>query len=182
MYKNHDLSLVQQAMGAAFDRLPAAVQRFHRLTGRHTLHGWVETAAPASWLAKGLAWCTGTPQVASSGAIRFELDARSDVETWTRHFPAQSMTSQMRWQAGHVVEQLGAARLAFLLCVDGEHLEMRLQRMHFFGIPCPAWLRPVVIARESGGGNQLQFEVQAWLPWVGLVARYHGHLTVEEST
>ncbi len=174
--------MVQKAMGPVFDQLPAAAQRFHRLNGRHTLHGWVETAAPDSWPAKFLAWCTGTPQAASRGAIRFELDARSDVETWTRHFPSQSMTSQMRLHAGHVVASLGAARLTFLLLLDGGHLEMRLQRMHFCGIPCPAWLRPRLIARESGVDDQLHFHVQAALPWVGVVALYKGHLNLQAAT
>ncbi|MFZ4285624.1 DUF4166 domain-containing protein [Variovorax sp. HJSM1_2] len=181
MPKNQQRSLVQQAMGPAFEQLPAAVQRFHRLNGQHTLHGWVETAAPASWIAKFLAWCTGTPQVASRGAIRFELDARPDVETWTRHFPGRSMSSQMRLQPGRVVEYLGAACLTSLLQRAQDHLALRLQRMHFCGIPCPAWLRPSLITRESGSHGQLHFEEQAALPWVGVVARYRGHLNLGQA-
>ena len=88
-----DGTLYQNAMGAAFDELPSAVRRFHLLAGRHELHGWVETEAPRSLLARALAWCLGTPLTASAGPIRFELDASPLRETWTRHFPSQSMRS-----------------------------------------------------------------------------------------
>ena len=46
------LSLYEHLMGCQFARLPAAVQRFHRLSGPHLLHGWVETHAPATLLAR----------------------------------------------------------------------------------------------------------------------------------
>ena len=60
-------------LGGRYAQLPAAVQRFHRLAGRTVLHGWVETQAPASALARVLAYGLGSPQRAGSGAIRFEI-------------------------------------------------------------------------------------------------------------
>src|SRR5690606_15101690 len=104
-------SLYEQVMGANFARLPAAVQRFHRLAGRRSLEGWVETRAPSNLLARLLAFCLGSPQKSVRGRIRFELDAQPDVEFWVRHFPAKTMMSRLVRVEERVEEQLGASRL-----------------------------------------------------------------------
>lgn len=173
--------MVERAMGPAFHRLDAAVQRFHRLAGRHELHGWVETAAPGSAAARLLAWCLGTPRQSVQGPIRFELHARADGETWTRHFPGKRMRSRFCLHAGVLVEELGAARLHFELNEREGMLAMRLMRLRFLGLRCPSWLMPRVIAQETGKGDRLEFKVSAVVPLVGLVALYHGHLLVPSS-
>ena len=173
--------MYEQVLGANYGNLPSAAQRFHRLTGRTVFHGWVETHAPVSVLARVLAYCLGTPRIASSGPLRFELEAGPDMESWTRHFPAQTMTSQMRLVGGQVEERLGTARLTFnLAAVDGT-LKMELARMRFLGVPCPKWLMPRVVAEESGAEDQLHFRVVAALPIVGVVASYQGHLDLNSQ-
>lgn len=177
--------LFERVLGAGYGRLARPVQRFHRLTGRHVLHGWVETDAPATWLARGLAWCVGTPRRAVRGALRFELDVRPHGESWTRVFPSQAMQSQMTRDGGLVVEKLGPARLWFELSENRGQLEMRLVRMRFAGVHCPGWLLPQVTALEWGGGavapglppvDALHFHIQAALPLAGVVTCYRGHL------
>lgn len=170
--------MYERLMGDNYARLPAAVQRFHRLTGHRVLHGWVETHAPASALARILAFCLGAPRSTSSGPLRFELDADPDAESWIRHFPTRTMTSRLRLVAGQVEEQLGAARLTFDLTAADGTLKMQLTRMRFLGVPCPQWLMPHVVAEEAGSDEQLHFRVAAALPLVGVVASYRGHLNV----
>jgi len=174
-------SMYERAMGESFHRLPSAVRRFHKLAGMHELHGWVETVAPSTLAASLLARCIGTPLGATSGPIRFELDATSEAETWTRHFPAQRMISRLRLDARKIIEQLGAARLTFELCEAGGRLEMRLQGLHFLGVPCPRWLLPRIIARETGQGDKLHFHVRASLPVIGVVSSYRGHLCISKT-
>ncbi|WP_353506172.1 DUF4166 domain-containing protein [Variovorax brevis] len=143
------------------------------------LHGWVDTDAPSTFAARLLALCLGTPRRAtSSGPIRFELHAAPEVETWTRHFSGQRMTSRIRLDARQVVEQLGAARLTFNLCETGGQLEMRSIGLHFLGVRCPRWLLPRVVAEETGQSDRLHFRVRASLPAIGTVASYRGHLTI----
>lgn len=169
-------------MGPAFQRLAPALARFHSLSGTHHLQGHVQVDAPANWAARLLALALGAPQRAVQGAITFELDARADAEVWTRCFPAQTMQSTLREVAGgavgQVVEHLGAARLTFALHEVEGRLVMHLQQLHFCGVACPAWLRPQVVAEETGAGNALHFNVQATVPWVGRVVSYQGHLVV----
>ena len=40
---NQSLSLYESVLGSSYDRLPPAVSRFHRLVGRQSLTGWVQT-------------------------------------------------------------------------------------------------------------------------------------------
>lgn len=171
-------SMYEQVMGESFARLPPALQRFHTLAGSHRLHGWVDTDAPSTAAARLLALCLGTPREATSGPIRFQLDATPTAETWTRHFPSQTMTSHMRLDARRIVEQLGAARLTFALCEAEGRLQMRLIGLRFLGVPCPRWLIPRIVAEETGDADRLHFHVQASVPLVGTVASYRGHLDI----
>lgn len=175
-------SLFESAMGERFAGLAPVLQRFHRLSGRHVLEGVVETDPPATASGRALAWCLGTPRSAATGRIRFELDAGPAVETWTRHFPARTMRSRMGLGDGRIVERMGPARLTFALdAVDGR-LRMRLERMRFAGIPCPAWLRPRLLAEETGQGDRLHFHIEAAVPLIGRVVGYRGWLRVPETT
>lgn len=171
-------SMFEQVMGADFSKLGGAVQRFHRLAGCHVLQGWVETRAPRSLLAKLLAVSLGSPMRSSQGSMRFELRAGPDCETWTRFFPKQVMRSTLRRREREIVESLGAARLTFALAANEQRLVMRLLRLHFLGLRCPAWLAPRILAEETGSGDQLQFQIEAAIPWVGIVASYRGHLVL----
>lgn len=175
------LSMYERVMGGEYARLPAAVQRFHRLQGRQVLQGWAHIDPPSSVWAAWLARCLGSPRQGSQGPIRFELNAGADAEVWTRFFPAHTMRSELRAVAGQVVETLGPARLAFALRATDEGLTMALCSLRFCGLPCPAWLMPVVVAQEHGEGTQLHFKVSATLPGLGTVARYSGHLIVNET-
>lgn len=168
--------MYEQVLGRDYARLPVAVQRFHRLAGHAELRGWVEIGAPASGLARFLAFCLGAPRSAGAGSLRFELDARPTTETWTRHFPTRTMRSRLQLVAGQVVERLGAARLSFRLSASEQQLSMTLVGMHFLGITCPRWLVPRVVAEETGTDDRFYFRVTAAVPVVGMVASYRGHL------
>jgi hypothetical protein len=165
-------------MGDAFLRLCEPVRQFHSHAGKSTFSGTVEIDAPVSRLAWLLAVCVGSPLQAVNGPLKFELDAHRDMETWTRHFPFKSMTSQMVRQGDRVIETLGAARLSFSLHEREGGLEMRLERMHFWGIPCPRWLMPVIEATETGCDGALHFHVTATVPLIGMVTSYRGKLGV----
>jgi hypothetical protein len=170
------LSLYETVLGARYAQLAPAVQTFHRMTGAVTLHGEVETDPPASRLARGLAWCIRTPRTSTRGPIRVTLDAAAMKETWTRHFPRYTMRSTLSLHEGRITERLGAARLFFALEAEHGVLRMRLEGLRFLGVPCPAWLRPAVLAEESGKGDRFHFNVRASVPLLGVVAAYRGYL------
>lgn len=173
--------MYETAMGQHFGRLARSVQDFHRLAGKHVLHGQVEIHAPQSMPAKLIARLLGTPLVSNAGPIKFELDARPLAETWTRYFPARVMTSHLQLLDGHLVEKLGAASLTFALHEREGHLTMQLCRLQFLGIACPQWLMPIVTAEETGADDRFNFHVRAVVPWVGVVASYRGYLSLADT-
>jgi hypothetical protein len=177
-----DVSLFRGVLGPRFDELAPALRRFHALAGPHVLCGVVETDPPASTLGRALAWCVGSPRRTTTGPLRFELDAAPGIETWIRHFPGRTMRSRLLLADGQVEERLGAARLVFALEVDGGRLRMRLLRLRFLGLTCPAWLRPRVVALETGEGDRLHFHIEAHVPMLGQVVGYRGWLAVPAST
>jgi hypothetical protein len=170
------VSLYQQVLGAQFVLLPKPLQQFHALQGRHVLSGWVEVGAPASFAARVLARCLGAPLNAQRGPIRFELESGSASEHWVRHFPGKTMESRLTLVAGDIVERLGAARLSFALNARSGKLVMQLVRLHFWGVPCPRWLLPAIVAEETATAGRLHFRVEASLPMIGVVTSYRGHL------
>jgi len=176
------LTLFETVMGARFAGLAPTLQRFHRLSGSHVLEGVVETWPPDTAVGRALAWCLGSPRRAATGTIRFELQAAPTVETWTRHFPARTMRSRLALVDGRVVERMGLARLTFALDEADGQLRMRLERMSFGGIPCPAWLRPRLVAEETGEGDCLHFHIEAAVIFIGRVVGYRGWLRVPDST
>jgi hypothetical protein len=174
-------SMYRSVMGNAFNRLATSVQQFHSFEGRHEFQGEVQVAEPASVLAKLLAIFLGAPLKASQGPIHFELLAAPTTETWTRFFPGKAMRSTLTKSGNRITERLGASSLTFeLMEVEGA-LEMRLDKLHFLGIPCPRWLAPKVTARETGGVNTLNFHIQASVPFIGLVASYTGYLNIPQE-
>ncbi|MEQ1516260.1 MAG: DUF4166 domain-containing protein [Usitatibacteraceae bacterium] len=174
----YELSMYESAMGESFTRLAPQLQQFHRLRGDHELHGRVEVLAPGSMLAKLLARFLGTPLHANEGPIRFELDAQPSRESWTRHFPSNVMTSHLHLDSSTLVQKLGAARLIFVLSANDGNLHMHLRELKFFGVPCPRWLMPAVVAEETGGEDRLYFHVRADVRHIGLVAGYRGYLSL----
>ncbi len=174
-------SLMQQAMGESFSALHPALQHFHTLAGTHLLHGEATTLAAETPLARLLARCVGAPRVNATGPIRFALDATPQAERWTRHFPGHTMVSQLQLEGRSVVEKLGPARLAFEVCAERGTLQMRLRTMHFLGIPCPMWLRPRVLATETGSGERLHFYIEAALPFIGRMVCYRGWLALPQT-
>jgi hypothetical protein len=170
--------MYREVMGDSFDRLEEPLRKFHSCVGRHEFQGIVKVAAPSSPLAKLLAILLGAPLATTQGPICFELVAEPGCEAWTRRFPGRTMRSIFSKSGHRVIEQLGASRLVFaLLELDGT-LEMRLEKLYFLGVRCPAWLMPRVTAREIGEGRKLHFEVMAIVPFVGMVTGYTGHLCI----
>lgn len=175
-------SLYSRVMGHDdFARLDAPVRRFHSLAGKHQLQGEVEIEAPQGRLARLLARLTGTPLDTTRGPIRLHLDADSDSETWTRHFPGRTMASRLAYGGAHVEEHLGPARLVFDLAQEQGRLSMKLVRMRFFGVPCPSWMAPRIVAEESGEAGRMNFHIRADVPMLGRVVAYRGWLELPQE-
>lgn len=175
-------SVYERVMGEAdFARLDAPVQAFHRLAGRHELAGEVRVEAPDWALGRLIARRMGLPTERAQGPLRFGLDATPLREQWTRHFPRAVFRSELEAGEGVVIERMGPLRLFFALEVSDGRLVMQLRRAKLWGLPCPGWALPQVIAEESGRGERLHFLVRAAMPLVGRFTGYTGFLVLPDE-
>lgn len=175
-------SVYQRHLGPAFAGLPPAVQRFHRLVGRHRLQGQVTVTGPARRLGQWLSAVLRFPTPGTDQAFEFELDASSEQERWRRRYPTRTMTSVLRTHGPWLVERLGPVQLWFQLEASAQHLSMRLERITCLGLPLPSLFLPTIRAVETGDQNRLHFDVAAWLPANTLVVAYRGYLELPTAT
>lgn len=170
--------LFERALGAQYMQLHPALQRFHRLRGRHELHGEVEVFRPATRLGRFVGWMLGSPLHNARGPIRFELHAAPGAEHWVRHFPGRTLQSRLRWQQERLQERMGPVRLHMEAVACDQRLELRLLGMHVLGWAAPRWLVPTIKAVETGAEGRIHFDVAASYPWAGQVVGYRGWLAL----
>ena len=169
-------SLYRQILGEDFENLPSPIRELHSHQGTVYYVGEAAVLGPQTWLARILAALLGTPQRASSGPIKFELTAAHNQERWTRHFSTGTMTSTMKNTNGRLTEKLRMATLYFGLVVVDQRLQMKLLKMVFCGIACPAWLMPRIVAEETVQNGRICFKVEAHVAFAGRVVGYQGFL------
>ena len=163
-------------LGAESDKLPRTIRELHSHHGTVDYIGEAIVLAPQNILAKGIAFLLGAPKRAGIGPIRFQRVATVGEERWIRYFSTCTMTSTMKIAGGVLIETLGMSKLHFELVATDKMLQMRLTRMLFCGIPCPAWLRPRIVAEETETDHRFCFNVEARVLFAGRVVGYHGFL------
>jgi len=172
--------LYPRLLGARFDRLDRAVQRFHRLDGAWRIPGRCTISGATHPLARLLARVLGLPRGCADAKLRFDLEARPEGETWTRRFPDRTMRSRLVASTdGQLGERLGPARLRFRLDVDDGALSMKLDGVRVFGLPWPRSAFPTVHAREHGDGERFHFDIEVRFGALGTLVAYRGYLRLD---
>lgn len=171
-------SLYRQVLGEDFHLLARELQVFHSFAGRVRLFGRCTVNGPQTAIGRLMGKVFALPKTTEETGFSFELEADTVRETWRRYFPGRLMTSRIRVVAGTLVERLGPVDLHFRLKADSGQMVMLLQAITVWGIPCPKFLVPSVLAEESASPGKLHFNVAAHLPVIGLLAEYRGYLNV----
>ncbi|HRO26802.1 MAG TPA: DUF4166 domain-containing protein [Luteimonas sp.] len=170
-------TVFQQALGAAFFRLPDSLRRLHSLRGREAWAGRTTIERGGNPLARLCARIAGLPAAGEDvpTLVEFSCDPRS--ETWRRDFGGSRMSSTVRLKDGLLRERLGPIRFHFALHANDGAIWWTVAGARLFGVlPLPASLFDGVRCREYEQDEQYRFEVEATLPVVGRVIRYSGWL------
>lgn len=170
-------TLFQQALGAAFFRLPESLRRLHAGRGRFRYAGRARVERGRNPLARLCAWATGLPAAGDDVAILVEFDCGPRHETWRRDFGGARMASTLAFRDGLLRERLGPMQFRFALHANEGAIWWTVARARLFGIlPLPASMFDGVRCREYEQDDRYRFEVEATLPLAGRIIRYAGWL------
>ena len=170
-------TLVQQALGAAFFRLPASLRRLHSVRGREAWSGRATVERGANPLARLCARLAGLPRAQQDVPVLVEFTCDPRAETWKRDFGGARMASRVTLRDGLLRERLGPVQFRFALHANDGAIWWTVASARLCGVlPLPAALFDGVRCREHEQDGRYRFEVDAALPGVGRVIRYSGWL------
>jgi hypothetical protein len=180
-YRNPALAgdpLYARLLANAWSRLPVEIRDMHRSAGRAQGRATVERGARP--LARLAALILRFPKTTADTPISVQFDVCDRVETWTRSFGDDQLSSRQfagrgQW-AGLLCEQFGPLTFAMALGAEGGRLSLALRHWCAFAIPLPMWLGPRAVAYETAEAGRFHFHVEISHPLTGLLVRYQGWL------
>jgi saccharopine dehydrogenase-like NADP-dependent oxidoreductase len=168
----------EQALGNAYDRMPAVTQALHRPGAGALWQGEGTAEGGRNILARAFAKLFRLP--ATHGAMPVAVTITPDAdgrERWARHWPGQIMRSTMSYRGpGVVTEGFGPFAFDLAITPHAEGLDMLLARGRLWGLPWPKALCPQIAATERADMGRHYFDVAIVLPIIGQLVRYHGWL------
>ena len=173
-------SLYRRLLGAAIERLPPTLQRFHDVTTEWRGHARFRITRGRGWLRTFLANRAGLPQAGDDVPLRLRIVAEGDGERWIREFGSHRLESVQRAWRGLMVESFGSTTLGFRLVVEPPALRLLPARIWVLGgLPWPLFLAPHGRGVEVGRDDGCAIVARAEAPLLGMLAQYEG-LVIEE--
>jgi hypothetical protein len=168
--------LYRRLLGPVFDALPSRVRELHDLEGWSVWEGRAKVERGSSPLARLAAALTSLPPPGDDQPLRVTFRAIGDKEIWVRQFGTALFRSVQDEAAGRLRERVALATFVFATVASTDGLALQLDGFRILGVPMPRVLHPVVRTFESERDGRYCFEVEAHLPFAGLLVRYNGWL------
>jgi Domain of unknown function (DUF4166) len=173
--------LYRRLLGQRFDELPGRVRELHDLTGTSVWAGRADVERGSSPASRLVATLFGLPLAGRNQALRVTFKPSRSREIWARKFNKTVFCSVQYERAGLLRERVGPTTFVFALEASAHGLALKLKSVRFLGLPLPRLLTPSVLTFETERSGRYQFDVEASLPFVGLIVRYVGWLENETS-
>jgi Domain of unknown function (DUF4166) len=159
-----------------FASLPPPIQQMHDDRDEKLFTGHCDIEHDQGFLGSLIRKIARLPSAGNNIPLTVKINRHGNSEVWRRQFANQTMTSQL-WCDGILLrERLGPATLHFQLRVLDQTVQWRLSKISVFGIALPVSLCKGVRAEESVRHGHYYFDVQAKLPWIGMLVCYRGVL------
>jgi Domain of unknown function (DUF4166) len=160
-----------------FAAIPPPIQQMHDDRDEKRYVGHCDIEHDQGLLGSLIRRIARLPSAGNNVPLTVTINRHGNSEVWRRQFANQTMTSQL-WCDGILLrEHLGPATLYFQLQFLNQTVQWRLSKISVLGIALPAGLFKGVRAEESVRHGQYYFDVQAKLPWIGMLVRYRGLLS-----
>jgi len=175
-------TLFQQALGAAYFKLPDSLRRLHAVRGSARYAGIASIERGRNPLARLCANLAGLPGSMREVPTTVEFVADATGEAWHRDFGGTRMRSRLAFRDGLLRERIGPLQFRHVLLANAGAIWWRVAGVRLLGVlPLPAgWFRGVR-CREREHEGRYEFLVEAALPLVGRVIRYEGWLAPVED-
>lgn len=179
-----DDSVFAALLGKDFAGLAAPVRALHALDGRPCWRGQCVVSRGTHPLARLCAWAARLPPAGKGVPTTVQFQRQRGQEIWTRHFGTAQMRSRMWPHRGCLRERLGLVQFDFALSASAGDILWHTKRVRVFGLlPLPArWFARVQCREGHDARGRYTFDVQASLPWIGLIVRYQGWLLPDSGT
>lgn len=168
-------SLYEKVMGSEFTKLPASLQKLHRVGRDAGFHGEAQVTGGSNSLAKLAAKIFGFPP-AGNHDLHVHIKVDEAGETWTRRFSGKRFSSRLQKTGRHLTESFGPFQFCFDLPITDNGLRMEMSGWKFWSMPLPLFLAPRSRASEWDEDGRFHFDVPIALPIVGLMVHYRGWL------
>ncbi|SMP23901.1 SDR family oxidoreductase [Shimia sagamensis] len=168
----------QKALGAFWDRLPAAVQDAHRVVDVTRLHGHAQIERGNGLLAVAAARVFGFPKATERCQVSVTKTVTEKGEVWARDFGGHVMRSrcELAPKEGRFRERFGAFLFEMDLKVEDAEVHMPVRRAWCLGVALPKILLPFSDTREFERDGTFHFDVALYAPTGSLMVRYRGSL------
>ena len=143
--------LYRQLLKDDFEKLPAALRRFHSAPGGGRAVGRVAVRHASGLLARLL----GLPRAGDDVPMRLDVVANETQEIWIRRFGDVVRKSTQRLERGLLLETFGPVRLLFRVLADDRGVRFESLRASLWALPLPLQ----VSATERGNDSSWEFQV-----------------------
>jgi Domain of unknown function (DUF4166) len=170
------MSVYRRLLGDQFAILPPALQALHGGREAAEWRGQADVEQGASWLARLLASLFRLPPAGLAQPLTVMFEPIGDREIWTRNFGSRQFRSVQFAVGRQLHEIIGVSRLIMQVDPSARGLQLTMLGVRLFGMPVPRSLVPHIRAQETGHNGRFHFDVEASLPVIGRLVRYHGWL------
>ena len=172
-------TLLQTALGDAWQQLPRSVQRLHSVQEVESFSGRACIRRGHSLLARLAGWFFQFPTAGDDVELTITKTRTSSGEIWERNFAGRSFRSLLTSSPRpvHYRERFGPFRFEQELPFADGALQFVVRRGWFLGIPLPSLLLPRSCSKEFDVDGTFHFDVGIYAPLTGkLIVRYRGEL------
>lgn len=172
--------IFKRVLGSAFDTLPEKVKELHSQSVVSQWSGLANVRRGDGLLNKIICTCFSFPHTADNVPVEVSITPQGHCERWVRNFNGKVFSSFQRKGKDKneflLIETFGVINVSVALVVEEDKLFFVPRRWSIFGIPLPAFLLPKGRSFETGENGLFVFNVEIFMPIIGLIVSYSGNL------
>jgi hypothetical protein len=159
------------------------LHRFHLGDRPVVAVGWLDVERGSSPVNRCLGALLRLPRAGAHQHLRVRIDSTGGLERWQRRIGGRRLDSRQRRVGDVLIEYAGPAELRMRMEVTDDRITLtpiggalRIGRLR---IPLPDFIAPHAAAVATGTGQGIDLDVRIWVPLIGLLIAYRGHVCAE---